>query len=305
MPSSVSGKSQQSSGLNKSGGFSQSVGNGKPTSTPKTTYTVKSGDTLSQISKTIGKSVPSLMANNPQIKDANKISVGQKISISGNSGKTPSGYTVKNGDTLSKVAKANNTTVGNLLRANPQLAKTPNLIYPGQKLTIPGGSDNSGKPAPVGPVAPVKPGKPSKGVNTQLPATGVGYVSYYSAARKYGTASTVEKIQNIAKEWNKRHPNLPVQIGDMSKKGGGDISGHASHEKGVDVDMRPFRKDGTQGPVTINQKNYDAKTTREFVKMVKEMYPNTLIGFKDSQTVKSGLTQPWDNHSNHLHIRFL
>ncbi len=301
-------------GVNKAGGSNGSngisnnsggkVGGGSPKSASKTTYTVKSGDTLSQISQKLGKNVSGLMANNPQIKDANKISVGDKINISSDSAKksAANGYTVKSGDTLSKIAQKNNTTVGNLLRANPNAAKNANLIYPGQKLNIPAAGKSVDSPAPVDGAKPVK--GSSKGVNTQLPANGVGYTSYYSATRKYGTASTVQKLETIAKEWNKRHPNLPVQIGDMSKKGGGDISGHKSHEKGVDVDLRPFRKDGKQGPVTVKDKNYDAKTTREFVKMVKEMYPNSLIGFNDPVLNKSGATRNWDNHDNHLHIRF-
>ena len=42
-------------------------------------YKVKSGDTLSQIAKRMGTTIKALMAANPNIKDANKISVGQTI----------------------------------------------------------------------------------------------------------------------------------------------------------------------------------------------------------------------------------
>lgn len=45
-------------------------------------------------------------------------------------------YTVKSGDTLSKIAKANQSTVGAILKANPSI-KNPASIYPGQKITIP------------------------------------------------------------------------------------------------------------------------------------------------------------------------
>ena len=46
-----------------------------------TNYTVQSGDTLSKIAKRYGTTVSNIMALNPQIKDANKISVGQVIRI--------------------------------------------------------------------------------------------------------------------------------------------------------------------------------------------------------------------------------
>ena len=45
-------------------------------------------------------------------------------------------YTVKKGDTLSKIAKAHKVTLKKLITANPQI-KNPNLIYPGQKIIIP------------------------------------------------------------------------------------------------------------------------------------------------------------------------
>lgn len=53
-------------------------------------YTVKSGDTLSKIAKAYNTTVTALMALNPQIKNANVISVGQTIRVSG----TPSNTSI-------------------------------------------------------------------------------------------------------------------------------------------------------------------------------------------------------------------
>lgn len=44
-------------------------------------YTIKSGDTLSSIAKSKGLKVQDLLKANPEIKDANKIKVGQRISL--------------------------------------------------------------------------------------------------------------------------------------------------------------------------------------------------------------------------------
>jgi len=44
-------------------------------------YSIKSGDTLSQIAKKQGTTLKALLAANPNIKDANKIRVGQKIKL--------------------------------------------------------------------------------------------------------------------------------------------------------------------------------------------------------------------------------
>jgi TP901 family phage tail tape measure protein len=51
----------------------------------------------------------------------------------------PSTYTVKSGDWLSKIAPAHGISTAALIAANPQI-KNPNLIFPGQKINIPGKS---------------------------------------------------------------------------------------------------------------------------------------------------------------------
>ena len=45
-------------------------------------------------------------------------------------------YTIKSGDTLSKIARDNNTTVADLQKANPSITN-PNLIYAGNTINIP------------------------------------------------------------------------------------------------------------------------------------------------------------------------
>lgn len=59
------------------------------------TYTVKKGDTLSKIAKAYGTTVNAIAKLNPDIKDVNKIYIGQKIVISGEAATTPSNPTSK------------------------------------------------------------------------------------------------------------------------------------------------------------------------------------------------------------------
>ena len=49
---------------------------------------------------------------------------------------TPIVYTIKKGDTLSKIATANGLTLEELMAANPSI-KDPNKIVEGQQITIP------------------------------------------------------------------------------------------------------------------------------------------------------------------------
>lgn len=53
-------------------------------------------------------------------------------------------YTVKKGDTLSGIASKYKISLSSLLSMNPQFKKNPNLIYPGQKVTIKPGSSSGG-----------------------------------------------------------------------------------------------------------------------------------------------------------------
>jgi hypothetical protein len=53
---------------------------------------------------------------------------------------TPSVYTIKKGDTLSKIAAAHGLTIEELMAANPTI-KNPNVIALGQQIVIPTPSD--------------------------------------------------------------------------------------------------------------------------------------------------------------------
>lgn len=112
------------------------------------TYTVKKGDYLTKIAKDCGVNYSDLLKANPEIKDPNKILVGQVIRIkAGAVSPTPaptqpatgSGeYVVVKGDTLFKIATRFNTTTAELLRLNPDI-KDASKIYVGQKIRV-GGS---------------------------------------------------------------------------------------------------------------------------------------------------------------------
>ena len=115
------------------------------------TYTVKSGDTLYQIANKHSITVSQLMSWNDlsntiiypaQVLKVTKPSTNGTTDSSGSSGSssssgssvtTPTTYTVKSGDTLSKIARTYSMTVSQIKSLNDL---TSDLIYVGQKLTI-------------------------------------------------------------------------------------------------------------------------------------------------------------------------
>ena len=99
-------------------------------------YVVKKGDTLIGIAKKYNTTYQELAKYN-NIKNPNKIYVGQIIKIPTSESIKPTTYIVKKGDTLSSIAKKYNTTWQKIYDKNKNIiGNNPNKIYPGQILTI-------------------------------------------------------------------------------------------------------------------------------------------------------------------------
>ena len=119
-------QNQINKGSSSSGGSSSTI------------YTVKSGDTLSEIAAKYGTTTSALASANG-ISNPNKIYVGQKIKISGGSvssggGSSKQYYTIKSGDTLSGISAKFGTSVSTLCSWNG--IANANKIYAGQKIRV-------------------------------------------------------------------------------------------------------------------------------------------------------------------------
>lgn len=109
-------------------------------------YTVQSGDSLSQIAAKFGIDWHTLYANNRSVvSDPNVISVGQQLSVSGSAAPQPAaattssakgGYTVQSGDSLFKIAAAHGTSWEAIYAANRSSISDPNVISVGQHLSL-------------------------------------------------------------------------------------------------------------------------------------------------------------------------
>ena len=110
----------------------------------------------------------------------------------------------------------------------------------------------------------------------RLPASGTGYYTYGAGA---------------------------LGIGDLARPGGGSIDGHASHQNGLDVDIRLPRRDRARGPA--NPSNYDRALTQAVVdRLVQRGASLVLIGPSLNLRGPSGVVVRWPNHDDHLHVRF-
>ena len=124
-----------------------------------TTHVVKAGETLATIAQAYGTSVKAIVSAN-SITNPDLLYVGQRLVIPGGSSggapapapkPRPSGnttYVVKAGDTLGKIALKYGTTAAIIARANG--LTSPNLIWVGMRLVIPGGARSAPVSAPSG-----------------------------------------------------------------------------------------------------------------------------------------------------------
>lgn len=123
--------------------LTNSTVNGNETrGTGSITYTVQRGNTLSQIARTYGVSITSIVeANN--IQNPNLIYPGQKLRITDSSSDTlrpmdqqnsKYRYVVRRGDTLSQISRLYGVSVSYLVSLNN--ISNPNLIFPGQVIRI-------------------------------------------------------------------------------------------------------------------------------------------------------------------------
>ena len=131
-----------------------------PPATSPTDYVILKGDTFSTIAKKFHVSVKSLLEANPSV-EPTKLKIGQSIhipaspttmaAVTGNTGnvaadtnETGQSYTVKSGDSLSKISGSFGVTVKALRSANN--LKTDKIVV-GQKLKIPGKTTTASTPS--------------------------------------------------------------------------------------------------------------------------------------------------------------
>ncbi len=132
---------------------------------PGSRYTVRAGDTLTDIARAHGTSVGTLARING-IANPDRIQAGQVLRLPQATART---HTVRPGETLSGIAAQHGTTVNRLARTNN--IRDVDVIRPGQQLRLDGPSGTPphtvrpgrppAGPAPAAPVSPAAPASPT------------------------------------------------------------------------------------------------------------------------------------------------
>lgn len=151
--------------------------------------------------------------------------------------------------------------------------------------------------------------------------------------RSWGTRETVSLICHAVDETQKQYPDTcDLYIGDISKKKGGKLSPHISHQSGRDADVGLYGKENEIIYfIQINKDNLDIEKTWFFIETLLEtdrmqlilldwkvqkifyeylepVYPKWRLEkyfqYPRPKNVRKGIIRHAPGHGNHLHIRF-
>lgn len=142
-------------------------------------------------------------------------------------------------------------------------------------------------------------------IETQLPENGAGFVTFKrgtNGKNQWGQQSTIDAALTVGVAWHELHPDRPMAIGHISLRGGGQMEPHATHRLGVDLDIRPERKDGENTEVDIFMAQYDRALTTELINLWWEKAPVKLVYFNDPTVIEAKLSRHAHNHHHHFHV---
>ena len=137
----------------------------------------------------------------------------------------------------------------------------------------------------------------------QLPPVGTGYVFTSTLSRHWGKPRLVYGLIALGIRWNAKSPRpTRLSFGDISIRHGGPISGHATHQVGLDVDILLPRNDGLEGSWGVNRWSaaYSRPLTQALVSEIHDVFDVDVAYFNDAAVY--GVSY-YPAHDNHIHLR--
>jgi penicillin-insensitive murein endopeptidase len=171
---------------------------------------------------------------------------------------------------------------------------------------------------------------------SQLPTDGPGFVHLFEKRGRYwGTEDLVGFIVEAASRMSLAYPEGErLQIGDIAAQKGGHISGHDSHQNGLDADIVFYRRNHVEQPVDTEAKgfiesfvrgnrvtpNFDVDRNWEIIKLlvssdrVSRIFMDGAIkrtlclharalGEETTFIQTLRILRPLEGHTDHMHLR--
>jgi hypothetical protein len=116
---------------------------------------------------------------------------------------------------------------------------------------------------------------------------------------QYAHSSMMTAILRVEREWQAMD-SRKFGVGDISLADGLANTDHASHKSGLDVDVRPMRKDGLHLPVTWGDAEYDHDATAKLIGLFLLHSRVELVYFNGPGIA---FVTPLKGHDNHFHVK--
>lgn len=131
---------------------------------------------------------------------------------------------------------------------------------------------------------------------------GGGYYIYGTPGMgrgQYAHPRLISALLEVARSWS-YIDKRKFGVGNISLFGGENFAPHRSHRSGLEVDIRPVRKDGNRLPCSISDKQYDRDATAALIGLFQEHSKVQLVLFNDRSI--RGVSHA-SNHSDHFHVQ--
>lgn len=303
-------------------------------------HTVERGEHLGIIAGRYGVRTSELVALNEQLPNPNLIRPGDVVRVCPEifprlTQRTE--HQVQPGETLGEIAQRHGMTLEALLEQQDGAINDPNLVRAGQTLVlwVDGGLVPDFLPPEPKPAAKRSKagGGPRRVTTALLPSDGL-HIKRPKAA--YGTAKTIGLLQRAVSRYRRAHPGAPkVVVGDISRKGGGHLRPHLSHQTGRDIDLGYVLRGSAAGRTRFRGVTDDALdvprtwaliesflATRQVVyvfvdyRIQERLYEHALaqgvpqreldrlFQYPHGRGRAHGIIRHWPNHRHHFHVRF-
>lgn len=130
---------------------------------------------------------------------------------------------------------------------------------------------------------------------------GASYYTYGTPGRgagQYSHSKMLTFIFLLEHRWGALD-DRKIGIGNISLANAATFPPHRSHRSGLEVDIRPMRKDGMQNPVRYTDPQYDQDATRKLVELIWQTGMVNRVAFND---VAIARVQSIPGHDDHLHV---
>jgi len=310
----------------------------EPTAVPaskrkKVTHEVLAGESVEEIALRYGMPLDELRARNAKVL-AKGLKPGMRLKIDtfqDERAQRKITYTIEGGDTLGSIGRRFGVSVKDIQRMNP--GKNADRLRVGDRLII----YKEGKPGRSQSV-----GRPQHGrlVDGEL-FKNVPGTFLRREDQTWGTNETVRALKAAIAEVRRKYPRVhDITVGDISRKDGGFLGPHKSHQSGLDVDIGFYfmgqPKAGPRSFLDATRIGLDLEATWAFImalvgqseeasnveymfigtpvqeklykyaqsKGVSEAKLDWIFQYPRGSRAMRGVIRHEPGHTNHIHIRF-